>query len=92
MILACATGNGGPINTLLTWAPFGPVSRINYSAYLYHLLVLRIVVENRRSPFAYDDFFINVFYCGFLVVSFGLAFLATLWFESPFVALEKLLL
>ena len=91
VVFACALGYGGPINTLLSWRAFGPVSRINYSAYLYHLLILSIIIQNRKSTFAYDDFFMSVFYCGFLLISFGVGFLTTLLFESPFVGLEKLL-
>jgi len=91
VVYACATGYAGPVNTLLSWTPFGPVSRINYSAYLYHLLVLSILVQNMKSKVAYDDVFIGAIYCGILVLSYGVAFLAALWFESPFIALEKLI-
>ena len=91
VVYACATGYAGPVNTLLSWTPFGPVSRINYSAYLYHLLVINILVQNMKSKVAYDDVFIGFIYCGILVLAYGVAFLAAIWFESPFIALEKLI-
>ena len=91
MVVACATGRAGPINTLLSWTAFGPVSRMNYSAYLYHILLMTIVMQNMRSYFAYSDYFMATIYCGLLVMSYGVAFLTTLWFESPFIGLEKLI-
>ena len=88
---ACAAGYGGPINSLLSWNPLGPVSRMNYSAFLYHLLVMTIVAQNIRSTVLYDDYFMAMSFCGLLLITYGSAFLATLWFEMPFVALEKLI-
>ena len=86
-----STGYGGPINSLLSWNPLGPVSRMNYSAFLYHLLVMTIVAQNIRSTVLYDDYFMAMSFCGLLLITYGSAFLATLWFEMPFVALEKLI-
>ena len=91
VVFACAAGYGGPINSLLSWTPFGPVSRMNYSAYLYHLLVMTIISQNLRSTILYDDYFVAMSYCGLLLITYGIAFLAALWFESPFIALEKLI-
>ena len=90
VLFACATGNGGPIGTLLSWRAFGPVSRINYSAYLYHIMIILLIVANLRDGVLYSDFLFATLYCGVLVISYGVAFLATLWFESPIVNLEKL--
>jgi len=91
LVLACATGRAGPINTLLSWTPFGPVSRINYSAYLYHLLVGKIIILNTRSFVAFNDYLMATLYCGILLLSYGVGFLTALWFESPFIGLEKLI-
>jgi len=91
VVYACATGYAGPINTLLSWTPFGPVSRINYSAYLYHLLLMQIILQNLKSKVMYDDYLIATLYCGVLLMSYGVAFLTAMWFESPFIGLEKIL-
>jgi len=91
LVYACATGNAGPINTLLSWTPFGPVSRINYSAYLYHILLFTIFLQNMKGTMVFNDYLIATLYCGLLTLSYGVAFLAALWFESPFIALEKLI-
>ena len=90
VIFACAGGYGGPINTLLSWRAFGPVGRINYSAYLYHMLVIFIITQNMRSPLFYSDYLSATIYLGCLLLSYGVGFIATLWFESPMVGIEKM--
>jgi len=91
LVIACATGRAGPINTLLSWSAFGPVSRINYSAYLYHILVMMMIYQNNRSPMIYNDYLMVTLYLGSLLLAYGVAFLTALWFESPFIGLEKLI-
>ena len=90
VVYACATGVSGPVNALLSWKAFAPLSRINYSAYLYHILVMIIIIQNSRGTNYFSDYFQAVFYLGLLVLGYGVAFLASLFFESPFVALEKI--
>ena len=89
VVYACATDNAGPVNHLLSWRAFGPVSRMNYSAYLYHLVVMLLFFMNMKGTLVYSDFMMATLYCGLLLLSYGVAFLAALWFESPFIALEK---
>jgi len=88
---ACALGYGGPINTFLSWRAFAPVSRINYSAYLYHITVIQIIACNFKSFFIYSDVMFTVIYLGILIISYGVAFFASLCFEAPFIGLEKLI-
>ena len=64
---------------------------MNYSAYLYHLLVMNVIVGNMRNTFAYGDYFFATFYVGVLVISYGVAFLASMWFESPIIGIEKMI-
>jgi len=40
IILACSTGYGGPINTILSARFFVPVGRVTYMTYLSHILIV----------------------------------------------------
>ncbi|KAJ8304385.1 hypothetical protein KUTeg_017968 [Tegillarca granosa] len=43
VIVSCATGHGGYINTLLSWRAFIPLSRLTYCAYLVHPIIIFLV-------------------------------------------------
>ncbi|XP_048777960.2 nose resistant to fluoxetine protein 6-like [Ostrea edulis] len=91
VIFACATGNGGYINTLLSWKAFVPLSRLTYCAYLVHPLVMYVYYLNRNFPFYMTDLdFVYIFLAN-LVVSYGMAFILSIAFESPFMGLEKVM-
>lgn len=48
--MACSSGNGGYVNTLLS-APFiYPFSRVTYCAYLVHPIAIRFLALNSDSP------------------------------------------
>ncbi|XP_070533927.1 nose resistant to fluoxetine protein 6-like [Ptychodera flava] len=40
VIFACATGNGGPVDSLLSWSAWSPLSHLTYCAYLVHPIVM----------------------------------------------------
>lgn len=40
LVFACSTERGGPINRLLSWSAFGPLSNLSYLAYLVHPLLM----------------------------------------------------
>jgi peptidoglycan/LPS O-acetylase OafA/YrhL len=56
IILACATENGGFVNTFLSSSFFFPLSRITYCAYLVHWILIQALVLNSESPFHVDYF------------------------------------
>lgn len=50
IVIACSSGNGGYVNTVLS-APFiYPFSRVTYCAYLVHPLAIRFLALNSDSP------------------------------------------
>ncbi|KAK3592291.1 hypothetical protein CHS0354_032681 [Potamilus streckersoni] len=91
VVFACATGNGGPINSLLSWAPFVPLSRLTYCAYLVHPVIILYFYSTRRTAMylAYPEMVCT--FLGYLVISYLLAFVISLAFESPMMGLEKAL-
>ncbi|XP_076440369.1 nose resistant to fluoxetine protein 6-like [Babylonia areolata] len=92
VIFACATGHGGPVNTFLSWNAFIPVSRLTYTAYLVHPIVMNLYHLGAPSAFYMSNFHCTILFLGFTVAAFGAAFLLSLAFEAPMMALEKVLL
>uniref|UniRef100_K1PPN2 Nose resistant to fluoxetine protein 6 n=1 Tax=Magallana gigas TaxID=29159 RepID=K1PPN2_MAGGI len=91
VIFACSTGNGGFINTLLSWKAFVPLSRLTYCAYLVHPLVMYVYYFNWNFPLYMTDLDLVYLFLGNLVVSYGIAFIVSIAFESPFMGLEKIM-
>ena len=56
VIFACATGNGGPVNTLLSWSPFGPLAKLSYCVYLVHPVIMYANYYSQRTSIYLDDF------------------------------------
>ncbi|KAG8227481.1 hypothetical protein J437_LFUL002370 [Ladona fulva] len=50
VIIACSTGYGGCVNSILSWSPLYPFSRVTYCAYLVHPIVIRATVMTMDSP------------------------------------------
>lgn len=91
VIFACSTGNGGFINTLLSWKAFVPLSRLTYCAYLVHPLVMYVYYFNWNFPLYMTDLDFVYIFLGNLMVSYGIAFIVSIAFESPFMGLEKIM-
>ncbi|KAK3088864.1 hypothetical protein FSP39_024750, partial [Pinctada imbricata] len=89
VIFACATGNGGFINTLLSWRTFGPFARMSYCIYLIHPLVMYLYYGNLREMIYLADLSGIYLFLGNLVASCMAAFVASLLFEAPMLGLEK---
>lgn len=49
MIWCCLSGNGGLVNTFLSWRPFVPMARLTYSVYLTHAWTVWIFYGTRRE-------------------------------------------
>ncbi|XP_056011040.1 nose resistant to fluoxetine protein 6-like [Ostrea edulis] len=92
VIFACATGNGGFVNTLLSWSPFVPLARLSYCIYLTHATVMYAFIYSQRTEFYMDDINAIYLFLGHLVLSTMTAFVASVAFEAPMMGLEKILL
>ncbi|KAL3870249.1 hypothetical protein ACJMK2_038326 [Sinanodonta woodiana] len=91
VIFACATGNGGFINTLLSWNVFVPLGRLTYCAYLIHPVVMYLYYGSLRNTIIFNDLNISYLFVGHLVFAYAAAFILSLAFESPMMGLEKVL-
>uniref|UniRef100_A0A183VF26 Nose resistant to fluoxetine protein 6 n=1 Tax=Toxocara canis TaxID=6265 RepID=A0A183VF26_TOXCA len=95
---ACATGYGGdfflftcPINSLLSWRAWIPLSRITFCAYLIHPILLQIYNFSRPHPFHFTTVY-QMFYlfAVAVVMAYFTGFFLSLAFEVPVSILETL--
>lgn len=91
VLFACVTGYGGFVNTILSWKPFIPLSRLTYCAYLVHPIIMVSFYLDSRYPIYLTDFETIYLFFGHLVMSYLVAFVVSMAFEAPMIALESLL-
>ncbi|KAK7495814.1 hypothetical protein BaRGS_00013034 [Batillaria attramentaria] len=91
VVIACVTGNGGFVNTILSWSALIPLSRLTYCIYLLHIMVIFFFVYSMDMVFYYSDINVVCFFLAVLVISCMAATIASLAFEAPMMGLEKLL-
>lgn len=91
IVVACTTGNGGFINTILSWKAFIPLSRLTFLVYLVHPLLILWHTAYLKKPYYTTQFFTGYVYIGHLFASYCLSFSLTLTFESPFILLERII-
>ena len=92
VVYACATGNGGAANRILSCKLFIPLSRLSYMGYLMHFLVLWMRYAYLRTTLPFSHY---TLFCEFLVnvtMSTFVAAVAYLVIEAPIANLYKLLL
>lgn len=81
----------GLIYQFLTWPGWLPISRVTYSAFLFHPIVIWMhfgTIEHRLSSTHLE--FIRFFAANFLL-SILLALISSLIFESPILSIQKLM-
>nr|XP_034194410.1 O-acyltransferase like protein-like isoform X2 [Osmia lignaria] len=91
IVVACSTGYGGYVNSILSAPILYPVSRITYCAYLVHPLVIRLTAMNLDSPFHLGNYTMMITFFGQLVLSYLLSFIISVSFEAPIVSMLKIL-
>ncbi|KAL5012556.1 hypothetical protein ScPMuIL_011107 [Solemya velum] len=89
VVFACATGYGGFVNNLLSWKAAIPLSRLTYCAYLVHPLVIVWYIQRRRTLTYMDDVDIVHQYLANTVITYAVALVVSLAFETPMMRIEK---
>ncbi|XP_070574876.1 nose resistant to fluoxetine protein 6-like [Ptychodera flava] len=92
MIFACATGNGGPVNSLLSWSGWLPLSKINYCSYLVHMIVIYLYFTGSETLWHYTDFHFGLEYLGVLAVTYSVAFITATAVEVPLLNFERIVI
>ncbi|GIY60987.1 nose resistant to fluoxetine protein 6 [Caerostris darwini] len=86
---SCVMGNGGFVTTILSWQAFVPFGRLTYMAYLVHPIIQMTYIGSTRTMIRTDHRTFVFMYFGNVVMAFMCAYVFSLLFESPFMALEK---
>lgn len=50
VVIACSTGHGGFLNSILSYTPLYPFSRVTYCAYLVHPIIIRAFALGSDAP------------------------------------------
>lgn len=91
LFIACATNNAGIINKFLSFRGWIPLSRLTYCGYLLNPLLIHVIymgAETDQSATA-GGFAMAIF--GTFIMSLIMAFFHSLFFESPYILLTKML-
>lgn len=81
----------GLIYNFLTWSGWLPISRLTYSAFLFHPLIIWLHFGTIEHRLSYNHLeFIRMFSSN-VVLSIILALITSLIFESPMVNMQKLI-
>ncbi|KRY75622.1 Nose resistant to fluoxetine protein 6 [Trichinella pseudospiralis] len=87
---ACTAGYAAPLNDFLSWKIWIPLSRLTYSAYLVHPILIRCYYASQNRPLHYNNNYqMAHYFLGHLVFSFLLALVVNLTLEAPFQVLES---
>ncbi|KAM7282429.1 nose resistant to fluoxetine protein 6 [Ixodes scapularis] len=92
IVIASVAGYGGVVTKLLSFGALMPLSRLTYSAYIIHPVVMAIFYGSREEVFDFSPFLLTYFTLGNVTLSYGISFVLSLLFEAPVLALEKALL
>ncbi|XP_044745136.1 nose resistant to fluoxetine protein 6-like [Coccinella septempunctata] len=75
---------------ICSWTPFVVLGRLTYSAYLIHVLILRIRASSLMYPIYVDRYLFAIGTIGDAATTYIFAFLVCLLLEMPISALQKL--
>ncbi|KAJ8978538.1 hypothetical protein NQ317_009481 [Molorchus minor] len=85
-------GGGTRQDMFLSWKLFIPASRLTYCAYLANGLIVVYNIGVLRQPMYLSKYELACKILGHLILTYTVAFLLCIFFESPIHGLEKLLL
>ena len=92
LVLACASGYGGPVNWVLSWKFWAPVGRLTYAAYLVHPIILVAYIFNLLTPLHFTDLTVIYMFVANLVFTYLAAYVLSMIVEAPMMAIEKFIL
>ncbi|XP_074654856.1 nose resistant to fluoxetine protein 6-like isoform X2 [Tubulanus polymorphus] len=81
----------GPVDWLLSLKIFLPLSRLTYSTYLIHSIVIVAVYKSLKPAIFGNTITLVCYFLAFLCLAYAIALVASISFESPMIALEKVL-
>ena len=92
LVIACASGNGGFVNWLLSLKFWAPLGRLTYCAYLLHPIVTVVCQFNFTSTIHFSQVLPIYLFIGNVFITYGFSFIASISVEAPMMQIEKLIL
>ncbi|KAI1289480.1 Nose resistant to fluoxetine protein 6 [Halotydeus destructor] len=92
IVYACISGQGGYVDKFLSWRGFTVLSRLTFTTYLIHPMLLWIYLGNMRHLYIPDYYFVSFNFLSHWISSYTVALILTLLVESPSMVLQKELL
>jgi len=87
--VCCSFGLGGPVTWVLSLPGMKPFSRLTYTAYLIHPIIINLYFTNLEVPFHGSVLNYSFLYLSFLLSSYAAALVYSLVFESPWINVQK---
>ncbi|XP_017103734.2 nose resistant to fluoxetine protein 6-like [Drosophila bipectinata] len=92
VVFACMHGYGGIANSILSSPLWQPLSRLSYSAYIFHMFIESLNAGLVRSNTYFSDYQVMLRFWGDFGFTILLAFAVFIIIEAPFGNLEKIFL
>ncbi|KAL1488454.1 hypothetical protein ABEB36_014925 [Hypothenemus hampei] len=92
MVIAISSGYGPWVDPILKWKPLVILARLTYCVYISHGIIQIYTAGTLRSPIYASVFNVGYQTAADVLLAYILAFLLTMMYESPIIALEKVLL
>ena len=83
VIYTCNTGNGGVVNSVLSWPGWEPLVKLSYSVFLVHFMVLYYIFGTMRSSLILSDTVMVVLTAATFVLSYGVSAVVVIIVEIP---------
>ncbi|KAH8280769.1 hypothetical protein KR054_010702, partial [Drosophila jambulina] len=92
VVFACMHGYGGLASEILTSPLWQPMSKLSYSAYIFHMFIESLNMSMTRTNTYFSDYQVMLRFWADFGFTMLLAYLMHLLVEAPFAHLESLLL
>ncbi|XP_065346551.1 O-acyltransferase like protein-like [Cloeon dipterum] len=89
IIYACSNGLGGPINSILSWNYWQPLSKLSYCIFLTHMFIIFSDIGLNRTPAYFSQAYMTHSILGDLVLAIPFSMLLYLTTEAPSVILIR---
>ncbi len=89
VVFACNSGHGGTLNSFLSMRIWVPLSRLTFSTFLVHPIVLTVIFDTLRVPLHYTTITLMVYALAVIVLCYGAAFVVAVFVEFPLARIEE---
>ncbi|KAK9872833.1 hypothetical protein WA026_019618 [Henosepilachna vigintioctopunctata] len=90
-ILLCCTGNGGVIDMFLSHPVFQVLSKLTYSMFLIHYMIILVVIVSSKNVVHFSNFNSLFQFFAYFPIVVILSAIFSLLFESPMIIIEKII-